>query len=793
MSVMNPTDESDIDTPNQIPFVDPETLKFRRACKDSDEAYRIYQRLEQENRNRNMKAANIMQKFNDEPPYDPVKLKRNNQDWRHNVSTGFLGSQVSRMIPAFKDIIDQARYLTSSRFEDNYPDGNQKTEVFQKNITKLVRAWDDFDTFNYRLVLENILFGYSGAMWSDEYDWRPQFCRQDEALFPEGALQAVSQIPLWSKLQKFQQHELADYLIDLETSETMGWNIDNVVESINSAQTEMRKSTLFSKVRKYEDTIRESTIGRSYTVGIKVIEAAHVFIREASGKVSHYLVDTRNGKELMTRLDRFDSMQQTLSLFSIEVGNDGRLHGSKGAGRRLYNTHVALDMATNNFSDNCYLASLVLLKASRKAKPIVALEVAHPVAIIPEEYEVIPQTIPINIEAFQALYTHKQMLADMQVGIFMPGSAVQQNKEETASKTNYIASIEMQIRGGILRRFFLQYSLMIDQIQQRVCSPDNIATANKQFQQEQMSGIRRQTQKMFDFLKRIGQSLTSHAIVADDKYENKEAIECIISMLREGLTPEEVFDLSNKSSNELTENRIDDVAALGAVGSQWASNPSFNLPEYMKASISSQLGNAAVDRFVIPGQDNTLAIEAARQQLIEISEMLNGVEMQVSPRDTDQVHLATIEAKTTEFVEKLMKAPVLEGLKAGDLILQHHAAHMQSSLTKGAKPEALTQNKQWYMQMQQHINQAKALLSQQPVQPAQLPQGIQAMHHAGQPHTAHPNAMHSLPKEDQTDQAIESMRGLPQAGIMDSKSIPLSRGAVNLTPAISEQHQTNQP
>lgn len=793
MSAMSPSDgESDIDTPNQIPFVDPETLKFRRACKDSDEAYRIFQRLEEENRNRNMKAANIMQKFNDEPPYDPVKLKRANQDWRHNVSTGFLGSQVSRMIPSFKDIIDQARYLSSSRFEDNYPDGNQKTEVFQKNITKLIRGWDDFDTFNYRLVLENILFGYSGSMWSDEYDWRPQFCRQDEALFPEGCLQSVSQVPLWVKLQKFQQHELADYLIEPETSMMMGWNIDNVVEAINSAQTEMRKSTLFSKVRKYEDTIRESTIGRSYTVGIKVIEAAHLFIREASGKISHYIVNTRNGKELMTRLDRFEGMEQTLSLFSIEVGNDGRLHGSKGAGRRLYNTHVALDLATNNFSDNCYLASLLLLKATHKAKPLVALEVAHPIAFVPQEYEVVPQSIPINIEAFQALYAHKQSLADMQVGIFMPGSAVQQTTEETASKTNYIASIEMQIRGGILRRFFIQYSMMINQIQQRICSPDNIATANKQFQKEQMSGVRRQSQKMFDFLKRIGQQMTGQAIVADEKFENKEAVECIISMLREGLTAAEVFDLSMKPSNELTENRIEDVAALGSVGAQWGGDPSFNKPEYMKASISAQLGNAAVDRFVIPGQDNTLSIEGARLQLMEITEMLDGTDMPVSPRDSDQVHLGVIMGKTTDFMQKLMTAPVASGLASGDMILKHFAAHMQAMLQKGGKADSIAQYKQWYLQMMQHMNQAKAMLSQQPVQKAQLPPGLHPVPHTEQ-HTPHPRPHKTSMKEDETATDIASMRDLPQAGTPTNNSMPLSRGAMNLTPAITQQHVGNLP
>lgn len=770
--------------PDQEQFVDPDTLRFRRACKDTKQAFEIYKNLENENKNRNMKASDILKKFNDEPPYDARKLKENNQGWRNNVSTGFLGSVVTRMIPSFKDIIDEARYLTSSRFEDDYPDGHKKTEVFQKNITKTIRAWPDFDAFNYRLCLENILFGYAGACWTDEFDWHPIFCRQDEALFPDGSMQVPSQIPLWVKRQNFQQHELADFLIEPETSADAGWNIENVAKAINEAQPEQRRSLLYSKIRKFEDTIRETTLGRSFTHGVKVVEAAHLFIKEASGKVSHYLFDVNNGDELMTRLDRFESMEKVLALFSIEVGNDGRLHGSKGAGRRLYNTHVALDLATNNFTDNSYLAGLVLLKASNRAKPIVALEVAHPIAVIPEEYEVIPQNIPVNPEVFQTLFQHKQMLADMQVGLFMPGNSVSQNNEESASKTNYLASIEMQIRSGILRRFFLQYSAMITQIQQRICSPDNIATAVKQYAQEQATGQRRISQKMFDFLTRIGQQTTGVAIVADDKFENAESIECCLQMLREGLTPEEIFDLSMKPSNELTENRIDNPQALAQVGSQWATNSSFNLMEYMKDSIGATLGNAAADRYVIPNQDNTLQVEGVRLQLMELDSILQGTPIPVSPRDDDMSHMGVIEGKTQEYFHQLSTTPIPQALALAQNILKHHGDHMAAAKTKGAKDADLAQHKKWYETVATLVSKAQSMVTQTPFQKPQLPTDAVPAAHVG-----HPSHPHMQKPPGPMNSAAGQMDNMPNATPTNGKVLPLSRGAIDLTPGIDAQHK----
>jgi hypothetical protein len=65
-----------------------------------------------------------------------------------------------------------------------------------------------------------------------------------------------------------------------------------------------------------------------------------------------------------------------------------------------------------------------------------------------------------------ALDRHATMQAEVAVGSFMPGQVLdQQGARRTASEVNYTASIDAQIRAGMLSRFADQMFALIDQLQ----------------------------------------------------------------------------------------------------------------------------------------------------------------------------------------------------------------------------------------------------------------------------------------------------------------------------------------
>jgi hypothetical protein len=108
-------------------------------------------------------------------------------------------------------------------------------------------------------------------------------------------------------------------------------------------------------------------------------------------------------------------------------------------------------------------------------------------------------------------------------------------------------------------------------------------------------------------------------------------------------------------------------------------------------------------------QVEAVAIEATRQQIIELQAIIAGQEVPVSPRDNDIVHLDTI-------VAKLM--PVLAQAPAGALppemvspfakALEHFITHVNQAEMKGADRAKIAEYKQMVKQAYQHITAGMA-------------------------------------------------------------------------------------
>jgi hypothetical protein len=681
---------SETAVPNESdPIVDPTTLQFRRAITSPEQGYSVIQRLKQDSWYRNEKQAAIMRKYNDEPPYDQAKLEAAKQGWRRNASTCFMSVIIKRILPSYNQIIDQAQFLSSARFpgaETQDADVQQKQTDFQFEITRTIRSWSGWQAFKSQVILENLLFGFSGSGWTDEITWEPRFLRQDEAYFPDGCSQEASLMPLWCLDQNFQIHEMAEYLVNPEASAAAGWDIDNVVIAINDAKPENRNSGVNADVRKYQDMIRESSLGTSYSVGVKVIKAVHLFVQEVSGKVSHYIYDDRTKNQLFVRLDRFDSMDQNLSLMAIEVG-DGKLHGSKGAGRILYNMHVSIDQARNLIFDNLMLSGLLVLKAGEGAKPQQALTVMHPLAIIGKGYDVVTSGFQIDTDAFFAIDDKYTSIAEQAIGAFIPGQVDNtQGEKRTASEVNYTASIEQELKQGNLARFYAQFQLIIWECQKRICSINNIAKANKLFQQERNGLVQRFTLGVMNLFKTLGQMISGEFEIEKDDPIAQSGINCCLALLRKGLTPKDIYVLGQAPSFDLTtDTTAANVAAVLQVLGLFKGNPNVDQVQLAKMALSALLGGRQAESLLIPADDNTLQSEATRLQLMELQLLLQGEPVPVSPRDFDTAHMQVIEQKGMALIQN-PAALTPEMIPLLENIFQHFGMHLQSAIQKAGGP-----------------------------------------------------------------------------------------------------------
>jgi hypothetical protein len=673
--------------------VNPETLQVRRTFRDSRQAHSAYRRLKQQNLERNRKNQLIQKKLNLEPPYQNKKLESMGQSWRSNRPTGFLSTMVSRIQPPFREVIETAPTLTYSKYPLESVDSENKTKVFREEITKTIRAWKGHDDILAQTTHENTCFGFCGWVWDDLRDWKPEFLRQDYTFFSIETPQVTDATPIWARKRRYQISELLPVLEKPEISALAGWHINNLVTSINNAIPAGRTLDSNDDARRYEDWIREGSYGAAYENDAKYVELGEIFVKEPHGKISRYLFDDKSGEEICTQVDRYNSMSECLALFSVEIGS-GNLMSSRGAGRDLYNTHVAIEKARNLVIDNVYLKGLLLLKKGPNARPDTApLSVAHPVAYVSDGYEVIPQQIPADVDDFLRLDQFVSGLAEIQVGTFLPGAATESGSgRKTASEVNRVAAIENQLRQGILMRWSRQYSKGIERMQRGICHPEHVKAAADLYgmlQQVRMvdpSAIWAR-KEIVDSFKRSEIEMPRFLVPFEiDQHLDEDAVACCLAMMDRNLPPSDILLMAYSSASELL---VDDTLQINQmidlVVQRYIGNQNINQDELMKLDLASKVGAAKANALVLPKDHvEAVGIEATRQQVIELQSIMSGQDIGVSPRDNDVVHLETMTQRLMPLIEQApagsLSPEIMGPLQAA---VQHYANHIKQADAKG--------------------------------------------------------------------------------------------------------------
>jgi len=716
--------------------VNDETLEVKRTFRNTEQAYSSYRRLKQQNVERNRKNALIQKKLNNEPPYAPKKLESMGQNWRSNRPTGFLSTMVSRIQPPFKQVVESSTYVTFTKYPGKGVDAEHKTNIFREEITNCVRGWSGNDDIISQVVHENTTFGFAALCWDDPRDWKPEFLRQDYTFFSIETPQEVEATPIWARKRRYQISELLPILEDPQTSSLAGWNIKNLIKAINNATPAGRTLDSDDDARRIEDWIREGSYGASYENDAKYVELGELLVKEPHGKISRFLFDDKSGNEICTQLDRYSRMSDCLALFSVEIGS-GALMSSRGAGRDLYNSHIAIDKARNLVQDNVYLKGMLLLKKTATAKPGIApLTVMHPVAYVAEGYEVVPQSAPADVDDFLKLDQFISGLAEIQLGTFLPSSALGiQTGDKTASEINRVAAIENQIREGILMRWSKQYSEAVARMQRGICHPEHIKAASEL---KMLLDVARMTnqdaiwarKEVVEAFQQSEFDMPPFLVPFDlPSHLDEDAVSCCLAMMERNLPPSDIIMMAFAPAQELIpDNAAQEGAILDLLIQRYSGNPAINQDELIKLDWSKKMGQELANQVILPkDQVEAVAIEATRAQIIELQSIIAGQEVPVSPRDNDMVHLETLVAKLMPVISNAPQGALPpEMVSPFSKALEHFIMHINQAEMKGADRNKIAEYKQMVKQAYQHLTagmQAPPVEDMMPAAGAGMPRG----------------------------------------------------------------------
>ncbi len=742
--------------------LDPKTLEVgNRTVKDAESGITICDSLVWAWNKGIYNAARITAKINGERPWGKQQLKSKGKGYKRNISTRFLMQQCSKVSPRFYTPLKQASTLTAASLPDGWPDGPKKTDAYRRLTTDTIRAWNKWDYFIEGAAREITQFGLVYAAWFDKYDWRPKLIRMDKGFVPQGTELMDDNFPFFCVKWQYHPNELLELLKANTEAKRSEWKKDACVSAINKA-TPPPVGPTFDKWRDYEDLIRQSVWSIAYYKAMRLVDTYHLFARENTGKVSHYIYwrdGTKTGMDnsnqdsrlLYEYLDEYDSILEACQAIPFGYG-DGSVQGAWGVGQLLFDMASQVEIARNEAMDaQSNQGKLKLTVDEGKNINDVKLTVNDDLMTVSGAQFASPgSATPTDPTGFKLLDDEFTMWAMQIVGNYVPPIPLQPSDTKAAA-INAAQASEQEVQNNNLTNFLKHIALMISNMAKRLAdkeSPDEDAR----------------------------------------EYRKKLLDEC-------HLTEEEIGILANQPAITTIAEFTPSVAAARAqFASTRLANPItaglYNPRKLEEIQSQAVPGGAAVLEYaMVPEPDETVAVNAQHEQILENMSLMFGKDVPVLAQNNDIVHLQTLKQPMEEVA-------TTDHIEAAQSTLRHAAGHYSAAVAKKSfQGNDANTWKQWMaqvdkvlMQSIQKRNQQQALAAQQqqmqaggaPVlqpppqtqEPQQPPQQIQPQPPAPEPQAPPPPPGPPEPKVSHTVKTKHD----PVTGRMIESTTTQSRG-----------------
>ncbi len=642
-----------------------------RAINSVNQAFSVCENMRQDWIDGIEHAARITAKLNGERPYNQKKLKNAGKDWKANISTGFLSTECSRVLPRLYMPIKTAKYLTAASLPPGWVGGEEKTAYFRQAITETLRSWPKFNFWIRGLAREVGIWGFGFNAWMDEWDWRPTLLRMDKGFVPQGTEVMEFEPPFFMAKIDYKPWELLEILKKADKSGRKDWVKENVTAAINAAMPPSAQNTEY-ETRSYEDLIRQAAWQYNYTKGTKMVETWHLFAKEADGKVSHYILlsnqtgnpnytasdmagsDKVDNRLLYENLDRFDSMVDVVNTMVFDYG-DGTVHGSWGAGQILYDLSVQVEKVRCDSIDNMRMTNKI------KAQVPEAKNVNDVKLVVNDTMQILSgatwagnqAAITQDINGYELLDAKLTKIAQEKIGAFVPPIPLQPS-DIKAAQVNAAMAKERELQEALLENWLIQFAVVVGTMTKRLLkkgTPDKTGKALREL---------------------LLQKLTEDEL---DILTKQFPVQSVADFTEYAASRRAAFCQSIMGNSLFRQNVAARVMAEGVGDVRF------------------------VEELVKPDGDQQDEIAAQREQILENSAMLSGQNVPILATDNDWVHMQT------------MKPGLLQQLQQGNLQisqigLQHYAAHWSQGVDKKTLPkDQINPEKSFISQAEKHIEE----------------------------------------------------------------------------------------
>lgn len=716
-----PTGMSTIDAP--LLTKDGKQLDLEaRSVKTTAHALNIVSGTAQNNRTRAARTADIQSLHDGAPPRSAGLNADQGKSWQSNASTGWLSGIVGKVAQRFVNAIISQIYVSSSSLPTSVPDWKTKTDLLRAKFTNLIRAWDGNTGLINSLCVEDVLQGYTYAVFLDPYTYKPVMFKQDKAFVPELSGQHARDLQFFVAKMDYRLDEFISLFRDESAAAEVGYDIENCVQAANQAMmADPRADATTTQFRNFVDMINEGTLGLSFTnSSARIVPVWLLFNREYDGKVSFWLLRRDEGSNSGTAMagvklrfsfKLFKSMEDVLAMFSFEPGN-GCIHSSKGLGRKLANLAVMKELFRNGIIDNSRMSGLTILRVDAKDKTKFAPTVLSPFIMLDKSIEIPQQQIVANAEAYRIVDTAIDGWAEQAVGAYLTQQLNDSAKtDKTATEASIDARREMESADIQIRRVLDQFANLTQIQQLRAMSEDNISDARAIYK------------KILD-----DAEADKPEIYEGHADTDPLCLRFLVEAMQVGISDEELVlwrDSPASPYAHVSDKPIQQ--GLAAVKQGFGNSTSVDQNVLDGMIIEGMVGADAAKQIFIPQANTTLQIEASRKQVEESATMsVTSLPIAVSPRDNHIIEGETVQKILTAVAPGLADPQAdPKVLKNAELNLNHLGEHLQAATQLGQnKDPRFKELEKFYEGFKGQLQQVVQIVAQSAAAQAQVTQQI---------------------------------------------------------------------
>jgi hypothetical protein len=624
-----------------------------RVINSIDQAFQVCETMVNDAKKLILNSARITAKINGERPYNVSALRAAKKDWKTNVSTGFLATECLKIQPRLHMPIKTAKYITAASLPIGHPDGEEKSEFFRQTVTDTIRGWSKFNFWLRGKSRETSTFGYSFDVWFDEWEWRPTLMRMDKGFVPQGTEVMDTEPAFFLAKYDYKPSELFNILKFNVEAGREEWKKDNTVLAINTALPPPVDAS-FPNARSYEDLVRQSVWGWRYTKGEKLIRCWHLFVKEVTGKVSHYILraegyasesneppsqvtGTQLGEArlLYENLDQFETMADAVNTTVFQFG-DGTVAGSWGVGQILYDLAATVEKIRCDSVDNMRMTNKMKLQVPEgKNVNDVKLSVTDTMMIVSAaQFAGNAAAMPQDIEGYELLDQKLTQIAQQKIGAFVPPIPLQPS-DIKAAQINAALSKEKELQEDVLENWLIQFAMTVRTMVRRLSridSPDPVAQSFRE------TLLRKLTEDEINYL------------------ANQNPVTSIMEFTEYRAQQRSMFAASVKGDPLFRQSQVARVMAAGVGDERF------------------------VSEICVPEGDQSDVMEAQRNQLVENAALALGQQVPVVAKDNDWVHMETMKPGLDTAIQS-------GNIQLGQVALQHYAAHYAQGVAKKKIPD----------------------------------------------------------------------------------------------------------